>query len=47
MRLWTGSALFQETACRLFGAKPLPKPVLIYGQLAIQEQTSVQIESKS
>ena len=28
MRQWTGSALVQVMACRLFGAKPLPEPML-------------------
>ena len=30
---WTGSALVQVMACRLFGAKPLPEPMLPYYQL--------------
>ena len=30
---WTGSALVQVMACRLFGAKPLPEPMLEYCQL--------------
>ena len=33
MRQWTGSALFQLMACRLFGAKPLPEPMLALCQL--------------
>ena len=33
MRQWTGSALVQVMACRLFGAKPLPEPMLTYRQL--------------
>ena len=37
------SALVQITACRLFGAKPLSKPILGYCQL---EQTSVKSYSK-
>ena len=28
MRQWIGSALVQIMACRLFGAKPLPEPIL-------------------
>ena len=28
MRQWTGSALVQIMACRLFGTKPLPEPLL-------------------
>ena len=32
MRRWIGTALVQVMACRLFGAKPLPEPVLIYCQ---------------
>ena len=30
MRQWTGSALVQVMACRIFGAKPLSKPMLGY-----------------
>ena len=33
MHQWTGSALVQVMACRLFGAKPLPEPMLTYCQL--------------
>ena len=33
MRRWTGSALFQVMACRLFADKPLPEPMLTYCQL--------------
>ena len=33
MHRWTGSALVQIMACRLFGAKPLPKPMLGYCHL--------------
>ena len=33
MRQWTGSALVQIMACRLFGAKPLSEPMLKYCQL--------------
>ena len=33
MRQWTGSALLQVMACRLFGAKPSPEAVLNYCQL--------------
>ena len=33
MRQWIGSALDQVMACRLFGAKTLPEPVLAYCQL--------------
>ena len=28
MRQWIGSSLVQVMACRLFGAKPLPEPIL-------------------
>ena len=34
---WTGSAFVQVMACRLFGAKPLPEPMLTYCQLDPQE----------
>ena len=33
MRQWTGSALVQIMACRLFGAKPLPEPTLTYSEM--------------
>ena len=33
MHWWTGSALVEVMACRLFGAKPLPEPMLTYCQL--------------
>ena len=32
MRQWNGSALVQVMACRLFGANPLPEPMLPYCQ---------------
>ena len=46
MRQWTRSALVQDMACHLFGAKPSPKPMLTYGLLDSREQTSVKFESK-
>ena len=46
MRQRTGSALVQLMACRLFGAKPLPKPMLTYCQLDSWEQISVKFESE-
>ena len=46
MRQWIGSALFQIMACRLFGTKPLSKPVPGYCQLDPWEQISVKFESK-
>ena len=46
MRQWTRSALVQVMACRLFGAKPLPKPMLHYCQLDSWERISVKFESK-
>ena len=30
MRHWAGSSLVQVMACRLFGAKPLPEPMLAF-----------------
>ena len=42
---WTGLALVQVMACRLFGAKPLPEPMLPYCQLDPWEQSSVKFES--
>ena len=41
MRQLIGSALVQVMACRLFGDKPLPEPMLEYCQLDPNEQTSV------
>ena len=35
------SASIQVMACHLFGAKPLPESMLIYGQLDPLKQTSV------
>ena len=46
IRQWTGSALVQVMACRLFGAKPLPEPMLAYCQLDSWEQISVKFESE-
>ena len=46
MRQRTGLALVQIIACRLFGAKLLPEPILTYCQSDTKEQTSVKIESK-
>ena len=44
MRQWTGSGLFQVMACRLFGAKPLPEPILVYCYLDSWEQISMKFE---
>ena len=41
MRQWIESTLVQIMACRLYGAKPLCKPMLGYCQLDPREQTSV------
>ena len=46
MRHLTGSALVQEMACRLFGAKLLPEPMLAYCQMDSWEQISVKFESE-
>ena len=46
MRQWTGPALVQVMACRLFSAKPLPQPTLAYCQLDSWEQISVKFESE-
>ena len=46
MRQWTGSSLIQVMACRLFGAKPLPEPMLAYCQLDSWEHISVEFESE-
>ena len=46
VRQWIVSALVQIMACRLFGVKPLSKPILGYCQLAPSGQTSVKIYSQ-
>ena len=43
---WTASALVQIMACRLFGAKSLPEPMLAYCQLDSREQISMKFESE-
>ena len=45
MRQWFASAMVQIMACRLFGAKPLFKPMLGYFQLDPKEQNSVKFYS--
>ena len=45
-RQWNGSALVQLMACRLFGAKSLPEPMLAYCQLDSREHISVKFESE-
>ena len=44
MRQYTGSALVQVMACRLFGIKPLPESMVAYCQLDFLEQISVKFE---
>ena len=44
MRHWIGSALVQIMACRVFGTKSLPEPVLAHCQLDSSEQLSVKSE---
>ena len=46
MLQWIGSALVQVMACRLFGAKSTPEPMLAYCKLDLEEQTSMNFESK-
>ena len=46
MRQCTGSSLVQVMACRLFGAKPLPEPMLAYYQLHSGEQISAKFQSE-
>ena len=43
MLWWIESALIRVMVSRLFGAKPLPEPVLTYNQLDPWEQTSVKL----
>ena len=38
---WIGSSSVQVLACRLFGTKPLPEPMLAYCQLESWEQISM------
>ena len=42
----SGPALLQVMACRLLGAKPLPKPMQTYCQVDAKERTSIKSESK-
>ena len=44
MRQWTGSSLLQVMVCCLFGAKPLPEPMLAYCQFDSLECISVEFE---
>ena len=44
MRHRIGSAIVRVMACRLFGTKPLPEPMLNYCQLDPYQQTLVKIE---
>ena len=46
MRQWIGSAFVQIMACRLFGGKPLSKPMLCYFQLDSWEQIPLKFESE-
>ena len=46
MRRWTRSSLVQVMACRLFGTKPLPEPMLAYWLLDYREQVSVKLKSE-
>ena len=46
LRQWTGSSLVHVMASRLFGAKPLPEPMLTYCQLDSWEHISVKFESE-
>ena len=44
--IYMRSCLVQIMACRLFGAKPLPEPMLTFCQLDPYEQASMKFESK-
>ena len=46
VHLWTGSALVQVMACRLFDAKPFPEPMPTSPQLDPWEHTSVKFKLK-
>ena len=43
---WSGSAMVQLMAWRLFSANPLPEAMLVYYQLDSWEQISVKVESQ-
>ena len=45
MRQWTGSSFVQVMACRLFGAKPLPEPVVAFCLPDSWEHISAKFES--
>ena len=47
MRQWIELATVQVMACRLFGAKPLSKPVLGYCQFDSSEQTSMKFNQNT
>ena len=47
MRQWSGPALVQPMAYRLFDAKASSKPMMVYCQLDSLEQLSVKFESES
>ena len=46
IRQWSGPALVQVMACRLFGANTLHEPMQAYCQLDPWEQISVKFESE-
>ena len=46
MRRWSGPTLAQVMACRLFGVKQLPEPMLVYCQLDCWEQISLTFDSE-
>ena len=46
MHHWTVAALVQVMACRLFGTKSLPDPMLAHRQLNHKEKNSVKFEAK-
>ena len=46
MLQWIGSALVQIKACRLFGANPLSKPMLVYCHLIPYKYTPVKFQSR-
>ena len=43
---WSNSSLFRGVACDLFGAKPLPEPVLTNFLWSHEEQNSAQFKTK-
>ena len=46
IRHWTWAKMVQVTACRLYGTKPHPQPLLTYSKRDLEEQIEVKFEPK-